>query len=161
MASTYYGEPRFTHDVDIVADVERSHVQGLLDAFPVPEFYISDIAVREAVARQEQFNVLHPDSGLKADIIVKSREMSEMTRFGRVRSIQFPQGDSVPVSSPEDLILAKLDFYRIGESQKHLRDIIGVLKTQGNAIDRAYLVQRADQLDLLKLWREVERIELA
>lgn len=69
-ASTAYGEARFTQDIDIVAAFELKHVGGLLAAFPVPEFYLSELAVRDAVRTSFQFNVIHPASGNKIDFIL-------------------------------------------------------------------------------------------
>src|SRR5215831_9835641 len=70
MASMAYGEPRFTNDVDMVAELKQEHVAVLCAAFPAPDFYVSETAAREAVARRSQFNIIHPASGLKVDVIV-------------------------------------------------------------------------------------------
>src|SRR5262245_12174261 len=70
MASMAYGEPRFTNDVDIVAELGIDNIESLCAAFPSPEFYVSELAARDAVRKRSQFNIVHPASGLKADIIV-------------------------------------------------------------------------------------------
>src|SRR3989304_5258952 len=73
IASMAYGEPRLTNDIDIVADVEEKHISGLLEAFPPNEFYISEDMIRDAIRRKSQFNIIHPASGLKIDIIIDGK----------------------------------------------------------------------------------------
>ena len=69
-ASIYYGEPRFTQDIDVVADVTPGHVPALLERFPFPEFYLSEDPAREAIQARGQFNIIHPASGLKIDALL-------------------------------------------------------------------------------------------
>ncbi|HYK89921.1 MAG TPA: hypothetical protein VE398_14185 [Acidobacteriota bacterium] len=71
VAAMAYGEPRLTNDIDIVAAVEERHIGGLLAAFPLDEFYLSEEIIREAIRRRLQFNIIHPSSGLKVEIIVR------------------------------------------------------------------------------------------
>lgn len=68
MASVAYGEPRFTNDIDIVADIRDEHIKGLKECFPADEFYLSEDAVKMAIQRCQQFNIIHPSSGLKIDV---------------------------------------------------------------------------------------------
>ena len=74
MASMVYGEPRFTNDVDIVADLPSAKVERFCGHFAEPEYYFSEAAVREAIQRRFQFNVLHPASGLQVDVIRANNE---------------------------------------------------------------------------------------
>lgn len=71
VAAMAYGEPRLTNDIDIVAAIDEQHIGGLLTAFPADEFYISEDMVREAIYHHGQFNIIHPASGLKVDVIIK------------------------------------------------------------------------------------------
>ncbi len=68
IASMFYGEPRFTNDIDVVADIREEHISGLLRLFPEKEFYLSDDSIRDAIKNQYQFNIIHPSSGLKIDV---------------------------------------------------------------------------------------------
>ena len=70
MASMIYGEPRFTNDVDMVADIPMGKVSQFCNAFQSPEYYVYESAIREAIQKRFQFNLLHPQSGLKVDIII-------------------------------------------------------------------------------------------
>ena len=89
MASMAYGEPRFTNDVDIVAELTLDKVPALCKAFAAPDFYVSEQTVRDAVQRRFQFNIIHPASGLKVDVIVPAITeftQSEKTRIKRITS---------------------------------------------------------------------------
>ena len=99
IASIAYGEPRLTNDIDIVAAIKEQHIQDLIEAFPPGEFYVSQEAVRAAIRDQGQFNILHPTSGLKVDVILKKDSPFDASRFSRVRRIQ-PAESYLLVSSP-------------------------------------------------------------
>lgn len=156
MASMLYGEPRFTNDVDIVAELLPEHVPVLAAAFPPPEYYLSESAVRDAIERRFQFNILHPASGLKADIIVPPDTDFSRSEASRVRRIRSEGEFAVWFGSPEDVILKKLEFFREGGSEKHLRDIVGILKVQSEEIELAYLAEWVTRLKLAAEWAMVE-----
>jgi hypothetical protein len=87
VASMAYGEPRLTNDIDIVAGIEHRHIAGLVAAFPLPSFFLSEEAVRTAIAHQTQFNMIHPASGLKIDVIVRRDTPFDRSRFARGRTL--------------------------------------------------------------------------
>jgi hypothetical protein len=153
MASILYGEPRFTNDVDIVVDLDDAGVAGICAAFPAPDYYVSESAAHEAVEHRSQLNVIHPDSGLKIDFMVADICEFNEKRFARSQSIEFLPGISARFASPEDVILRKLESYKLGEPDKHLRDIRGILKLCELPVDREYIEQWAAKLDVLDEWR--------
>lgn len=152
VATIFYGEPRFTNDIDIVVDLPPGRISELREAFPAPDYYVSEESVRGAVSRKGQFNVIHPASGLKVDIMVPSEDAFNRSRFSRVRRLHTAPDYEVTFASPEDVILKKLEYYREGGSEKHLRDIAGVLKISGTQIDFVYLDEWAERLNLLEIW---------
>ncbi|HVT58346.1 MAG TPA: hypothetical protein VHR45_08090 [Thermoanaerobaculia bacterium] len=157
LATVFYGEPRFTNDIDIVVDLPDAQIEELCAAFPSPEFYLSAEAARRAVAQKSQFNVIHPVSGLKLDFIVPADTVFNRSRLARARSIH-PAPDYVAsFASPEDVILMKLDFHQRGGSDKHLRDIAGVLRVSGEQLDRGYLDSWARRLELEETWQALLR----
>lgn len=88
IASIFYGEPRFTNDIDIVADIEEKHIPQLLKSFPEDQFYLSKDAISDAIKHRYQFNIIHPASGLKVDIIIRKRDDEfDNSRFKRSRRI--------------------------------------------------------------------------
>lgn len=155
VAAMAYGEPRLTNDIDIIADVKESHIPGLLDAFPAEEYYISDDMIREAIRYQGQFNIIHPSSGLKVDIIIRTNSPFDISRFRRVRRIQPAATYEADFSSPEDVIIKKMEFYKMGGSEKHLRDITGILKVSGHEVDMQYIADWAARLGLIEIWEAI------
>ncbi len=153
LATVFYGEPRFTNDIDIVVGLTAGRIAELCAAFPSPDFYVSPEAAVRAVAQRSQFNVIHPASGLKLDLIVPPDTEFNRGRLARARSIHLPSGDVASFASPEDVILMKLEFYRQGGSDKHLRDIAGILKISGDRLDRGYLESWIARLDLGDVWQ--------
>lgn len=155
MASMAYGEPRFTNDVDIVADLSLQELPALCAAFPAPDYYLPEQAARDAIFRRKQFNIIHPASGLKVDVILPQNTAfarSEMKRAKRITS----EGEySAWFGSPEDVILNKLLYFQMGGSDKHLRDIAGMTKLLREKLDRAYISQWASELGVTAEWRMI------
>jgi hypothetical protein len=137
VATIFYGEPRFTVDIDIVVDLPADRIRDFCAAFAPEEFYLREEAVRRAVRSRSQFNIIHPSSGLKIDIMVSAGTPFDRSRFARIRRIRPGEDFEASFASPEDVILEKLEYYREAGSQKHLRDIAGVLRISGEAIDRS------------------------
>jgi hypothetical protein len=159
-ASISYGEPRLTNDIDVVADVAMKDVAELVARFPVGEFYVSEDAVREAIARRGQFNIIHPSSGLKVDVIVSHRSAFDDSRFKRRKIIPISEKGAAAFASPEDVIIKKMEYYKMGGSEKHLRDITGILKVSGDAVDREYISGWSKRLHLEEVWGAIlKRVE--
>ncbi len=155
-ATIAYGEPRFTNDIDIVLDLPAAQIAGFCELFSEAEFYLSRPAVVSAVQCQGQFNLIHPASGLKVDFMVFAPTEFNQSRMTRGRDLPALGDRTVRFASPEDVILMKLKYFREGGSQKHVRDIRGVLKVQGSKVDRQYITDWASQLDLLDEWNAVQ-----
>lgn len=154
-ASTAYGEPRFTHDIDIVLDLPLAQVSAFCAAFPAPEFYLSESAVREAVQNRFQFNVLHPATANKIDMILPRADEWGRVQLARRQRIQLLPDRTGMVARPEDVIIGKMIYYAEGGSDKHLRDIAGMLRVSGAQIDRADVEAWAKMLGLTAIWQAV------
>lgn len=152
VATIAYGEPRFTNDIDVVVRLSHGQVQALCDAFPVDEFYVSADAVVEAVEHKTQFNILYPKTGLKVDVMVADDSDFNVARFSRTRRLETAPEVGISFASPEDVIIKKLEYYREGGSEKHLRDIAGVVKVVGEDLDRAYIEHWARAMGLEEIW---------
>lgn len=155
MATIAYGEPRLTNDIDVVVDLRLDQVEDFCRAFPSPEYYCSTAAVRDAVLRRFQFNILHPSSGLKIDVMIPEQSEFNRSRLSRAARLHTTDDTMAWFASPEDAILKKLEYYRIGGSDKHLRDIAGVLKIQRDRLDFAYLALWALKLGVADLWKQL------
>ena len=159
VASISYGEFRSTNDIDVVIDLRIEHAEPFCAAFPDPDYYVSTQAVVSAIRRRFQFNILEPDTGMKVDVMILAD--SDFARSCLERAVLTPIPGAVEawLSSPEDIILNKLLFYREGHSDKHIRDIAGVLKVQAERIDRAYIVEWVERFGLHAEWRlALERV---
>ncbi len=155
LATIAFGEPRFTNDIDIVLDLHADQVDEFCRAFSGPEYYLSRAAVEAAVARHAQFNIIHTTAGLKVDCFIPDHSPLSASRLSRaVRKRVRPDFEAV-FASPEDVILKKLEYYRLGESEKHLKDIEGVLAVCGDQIDRTYIATWCQQLGLSDAWQLV------
>jgi hypothetical protein len=152
MATIFFGEPRFTNDIDIVVDLPSGRIAEFCMAFPAPEFYLSEETVWRAVSGRGQFNIIHPSSGLKVDVMVPADSPFNQSRFTRMKRVRPAPDFDAAFSSPEDVILKKMESYRDGGSEKHLRDIAGVLKISGDRLDRAYIAEWADRMGTAEIW---------
>jgi hypothetical protein len=155
-ASMAFGEARFTNDIDVVVGLAPATLRQFCGAFPFPEFYVSEDGARAAAAKGGMFNIIHPESGLKIDVIVPKTEhdWAQLQRVVRAPTI----GSRVAAFvSPEDVILKKMEAFEEGKSEKHLRDIAGILKTMGGRIDRQYIDEWAPRLNVGHVWTEVVR----
>ena len=156
LASSLHGVMRSTLDVDIVADMRLEHIQPLVAAIS-PEFYADDEMMRGAIEHQSSFNLIHYETSFKVDVFIPKPRAFDRMQLGRraAATVTTNPERSLYVTSPEDVILSKLEWYRMGGevSDRQWRDILGVLKTQAGGIDLEYLGEWAKELkvsDLLK-----------
>ena len=159
-ASGTWGESRFTQDIDIVIDLKSSQVGPLCGAFSEPDFYVSEATAQEAVRQRGQFNVIHPASGNKIDFMIAGETPWAVVQLQRSKRVPLFTDLDANVATPEDVILGKLVYYREGGSEKHLRDISGILMISGDSVDRSYIRQFAATLGVAEIWQAVlERVD--
>lgn len=153
MASTAYGRIRATMDVDIVADMQEQHVQPFL-ALLGSDFYADENTIRQAVQRRTSFNLIHLTTLFKVDLFVSRNRPFDLQQLSRrqYQLLELPDNTAFIVS-PEDVILAKLEWFRLGDevSERQWRDVQGVFDVQGDRLDRDYLRQWATALDVTDL----------
>ena len=154
-ASIAYGEPRFTQDIDIVLDLPETSIASFCSAFPAPEFYLDQPGVVDAVRNRFQFNVLHPSSGSKIDFIVARTDEWGREQMRRRQRLLILPGQEAYAAAAEDVIIGKLWYYSEGGSEKHLRDIAGMLRVSGPAIDPEYVGHWAERLGFTEIWQAV------
>ncbi len=156
VAAIYYGEPRMTNDVDIIVFLRRDDVAGLLKAFPLDQFYCPprDVILLELAREQRgHFNLIHHDSGFKADIYLTGRDELHVWGMANTRAASLGE-DRVMIAPPEYVMIRKLQFYREGQSQKHLRDISRMLSSLGDDWDRGPLLNMIQKERLLTEWQQ-------
>lgn len=154
LASTLYGEPRSTVDVDLVVVLDAAALGALLSALPEDRYYVSEDAARDALKRQGQFNVIDLETGWKVDLILRKRRPFSLEEFDR-RVRREVLGVEIDLVSVEDSILSKLEWARRGGSERQLRDVRAMVMLQRDRLDVAYIERWAEELGVLELWREV------
>lgn len=151
MASSLWGEPRFTRDVDVVAALRDEHVPGLIAALG-DRWYADEVLIRGAIARRSSFNVIRLERMVKVDVFVPPDGGFHASKFARARRAPLNVGSdrTVAVTSPEDIVLQKLEWFRSGGevSDQQWRDVVGLLRTLGAALDENYLREWAQRLGL-------------
>jgi hypothetical protein len=157
VAAMLYGEPRVTHDVDLVVFLRSDDIPRLPQIYPPPEFYLPPLEVIAREARREcrgQFNIIHPGSGLKADFYLANQDELHAWAFRNKKSYTIGE-KAIALAPPEYVIVRKLEFFREGGSEKHLRDIRSMLAISGDQIDRTALDEWLTRLGLQSEWSRV------
>jgi hypothetical protein len=155
VVSSLQGQPRATHDIDIVVAIRGEDIAPLLSSFPGAGFYFDRQAVQEAAARQSTFGVIDVEGGVKVDFWPLTETAFDQSRFGR-RQQQDILGLRAFVSSPEDTILMKLRWAAMsGGSERQVGDARGVYEVQRGRLDVAYIDEWADRLGVRELWEKI------
>ena len=153
LASSAYGMVRTTMDADLIADLHQEHVLMLVELLK-DAFYIDDEMIRLAIKHRSSFNVIHLESMFKVDIFIPKQRLFDRNQLSRRQETQLGEEQvSLFILSPEDIVLAKLEWYRLGGevSDQQWRDILGVLIIQQNQLDHQYMQQMADQMGIADL----------
>lgn len=154
-ASTHHGVPRTTHDIDLVIDLSEQSLDRFVRSLDPERFYVSSEAAHDAWRRRGQFNVVDLSSGWKIDLIIRKERPFSHEEFRRRQPVTL-LGAKVFVATAEDTVLAKLEWARLGESERQVRDVIGIVEVCGTELDRAYIDRWSGELGVEALWRRVQ-----
>lgn len=156
VVSSLQGEPRSTHDIDMVIAIEKTAAKKLVEAFPPPDFYLDEHSVLDAINMQGMFNLINVKEGDKVDFWILTDEPFDRSRFSRKYTEEF-MGLKMQVSSPEDTILAKLRWTKLsGGSEKQFTDAVRVYEVQFEKLDIEYLEHWARKLDIESIWKRLK-----
>lgn len=160
VASSLIGEPRSTVDIDIAVQLTPLDLESLIDRVR-PTFYVPDSDASRAVRERDSFNIIHTDAALKVDLFVLGDGLLDVNQINRRMLIQVPTEPVAElwITSPEDQVLRKLDWYRQGgqTSDRQMRDIIAILKINEGRLDLAYLNETAGLVGLTALLETVRQ----
>jgi hypothetical protein len=156
IVSSLQGEPRSTHDIDLVVLLEKSMIKELLKAFPPPNYYLDEATILDAMNRREMFNLLDIKEGDKVDFWMLTDDPFDRSRFSRKVAVEF-MGLKIQISSPEDTILAKLRWAKLsGGSEKQYGDALRVYEVQFPKLDLEYLEYWVSELKLEEYWKRLK-----
>lgn len=157
VASIIYGEPRITHDIDLVLELKPDNILEFINTFPSNEFYCPPQNVIEqelSKSKNGHFNVIHHKSGFKADIYFFDDELSRWGRKNRNEVEMY--GSRIWIAPPEYVIVRKLEYYKEGGSSKHLQDIKSILNLSNTLIDRQILNIKIEEQGYGDVWKEIK-----
>ncbi len=156
LVSSLQGEPRSTHDIDIVVAIHRSSAKPLVAAFPPPDYYLTEESILDALRTNGLFNLIDVNSGDKVDFWMLTDQPFDLSRFRRKRN-EDVLGMRLAVSAPEDTILVKLHWAeKSGGSEKHIIDALRVYEVQYGLLDLEYLRNWARTLGVSSLLDRIE-----
>jgi hypothetical protein len=154
LASTLHGMVRTTQDSDVIAEMRPEHLQPFVLALQ-DEFYIDEEMIAESIQHYSSFNLIHRETMFKVDVFIPRPRPFLQAQLARAQrqTFSFETNISAKFASPEDTILSKLEWYRMGGevSDRQWRDILGVLKTRAGELDLAYLRNWAAELHVRDL----------
>jgi len=159
LASSMYGIPRATNDIDIVIAPAREQLLSLVQLFQRLGLTVESEAALAALRARSQFNVIDLPRGLKVDLIVRRERVFSVTEFDRRETHDV--GDmSLTLATPEDVLIAKLEWSKMGDSERQLVDAAGILKMQRETLDFAYIERWVELLDLQQQWSTAQEVQV-
>jgi hypothetical protein len=156
-AGAYHGIPRATQDIDLVIAPTASQLQHLVRLLPDTEYYISGEAALDALRRETQFNVIDFATGWKIDLIIRKSRIFSHTEFERRSAVDL-FGLQVFIASAEDILLAKLEWVKAGESMRQLEDCANILRARREELDYTYIQRWVLHLGLAAQWEQTRRM---
>lgn len=162
VASMVYGEPRLTNDVDVVLDIKPTDIAKLIEAFPETDFYLPPVEVIKAEllrGNRGHFNIISQHTMLKAAIYLVGSDLIQLWGMGDARILEI-DNQKISFAPPEYVIIRKLEFYREGRSEKHLRDIAAMLTESTAEINQVILLKYIAQLGLEPQWQTAQQLSL-
>lgn len=152
LASAFYADPRATQDVDVVIEAQREGIERLVQGLLATGWYVDRDAALEAWQARNQFNAIEPDTGWKVDFIVRRDRAYSREEFSRRKRISL-LGVELAVASLEDVLIAKLEWSRLGDSALQRRDVARLLERTWRRLDQAYVERWVTELGLEAEWR--------
>ena len=158
VASIVYGDPRLTHDIDLVIDLSQTQAANLKNVFPENEFYLPPDEVLNLEinrANRGHFNIIHKPSGFKADIYLTGINTFQKWAVQNRKEIKLDK-TVFPIAPIEYVIIKKLEFYKEGKAQKHINDIAAMIRESGDVVNYTFLKEKLTEFALEKEWEEVQ-----
>jgi hypothetical protein len=156
-ASAYYGAPRSTQDIDLIIESTPEQLRSFVHNLPEKEYYADLDAALESYKRRSMFNVIDLKTGWKFDLIIRKLRPINQEEFGR-RLLVNLQGIPVFIATAEDIVISKLEWSKLGKSQRQIEDAAAVLKARWAELDSSYVESWILELGLTREWQDARRI---
>jgi hypothetical protein len=153
LASAYYAVPRATQDLDMVIEAEGSGIDHIVQGLRDAGCYVDRDAALEAQRTHGQFNAIDPTSGWKVDLIVRKDRAYSRVEFSRRERVSLLDVQ-VAIASLEDVLIAKLEWSRLGDSALQRRDVLQLLERTWEQIDHSYVEKWVTELGLRSEWED-------
>jgi hypothetical protein len=156
-ASSLHGVPRTTQDLDIVIDPNEFALRTLVQSLPELEYYVDLNAALDALRRRTLFNVIDMETGWKVDLVIRKARSFSVEELKRRTAVALLGADTF-VSTPEDTIIAKLEWAKVGCSEMQLRDAAGIIEVRGSGLDTEYVEHWTAALNLQEQWLKAQEL---
>lgn len=155
MAVVYYGEPRTTHDIDLVIVIKNSDVNTMIENFE-KEFFIDERSIETAIDEKSMFNAVHKETGFKVDFWILGDDDFNKKRFMRRVKVEI-LGTTMYLPSAEDAIISKLEWYKMSDIDKHYFDALGIYRIQKGKLDMDYVTLWCRKKSILEYWLKIQK----
>lgn len=155
VASIIYGEPRMTHDIDIVIDIGVDNIGNFIEAFSGEEFYCPPkevLKIEMLRTSRGHCNIIHNETGFKADIYFTGSEKFQKWAIKSAKHIDY-NNSKISIAPPEYVIIKKLEFYKEGNIKKHIEDVKSILYNSEEMINFSLLEKYVNEFGLLNEWK--------
>lgn len=150
-ASAHYGSTRSTQDIDLVIEATAEQLRALVGALPKNEYYVELDAALRACQNRSLFNGIDLATGWKIDFIIRKSRPFSVEEFRRRQQVRL-HGIDLYVATAEDTIISKLEWAKLGRSQRQIQDVAAILRVQWDAMDRTYLKRWVTELGVKSEW---------
>ena len=160
VAGIIYGEPRVTYDIDLVVKLSNENGGKIVGAFPREEFHCPPIEVIKLEIRRPlrgHFNLIHHETGFKADIYLLGEDELHHWAISNRKRLEM-EGEPIWLAPPEYVILRKLEYYREGGSDNHLKDIVSMMEISSDQISFGQLAEKIQTYGLQKEWEKTKKL---
>jgi hypothetical protein len=160
IAGIIYGEPRVTHDIDLVAELSDENAEKIVEAFTIEEFYCPPVEIIRLEAKRPlrgHFNLIHHETGFKADIYLLGEDELHHWAMSKRKRLEM-EGEPIWLAPPEYVILRKLEYFREGGSDKHLKDIVSMMEISSDQISFGQLAEKIQTYGLQKEWEKIKKL---
>lgn len=154
LAVDYYGEPRTTHDIDLVIEISEKDADVMIKNFQ-NDFFISGESIKAAIQEKSMFNAVHKETGFKVDFWMLGDDAFSKKMFARRIKTKI-LGTIMSLPTAEDIVITKLEWFKNSDIDKHYFDVLGIYRIQGENLDIEYITRWCSKKSIIKIWEKIQ-----